>query len=95
MEKPKQVLPSVSSNAFIAPRHLCRLLGISRRTLRRWIKTKILPAPMRLGSGGQTLRWHPNEIISFLQMATEVGLVKPKTALLHPEDGEQEECEHS
>jgi excisionase family DNA binding protein len=84
MEKPNQAVESVPGSAFMAPRHLCRLLGISRRTLRRWVATKLLPAPMRLGRHGQTLRWRHREIFDFLAAATEVGLVKPKVDMTNP-----------
>ena len=90
MDKPDQASAAVVTDRLISPRYLCRVLGISRRTLRRWVESKLLPPPMRLGPHGQTLRWRPREIISFLEMAGEVGLVKPKVDMTNPE---REECE--
>jgi excisionase family DNA binding protein len=85
MEKPEQTSAAVATDRLIAPRYLCRVLGISRRTLRRWVESKLLPAPMRLGAHGQTLRWRPSEIINFLETAREVGLVKAKEEEPSPE----------
>jgi predicted DNA-binding transcriptional regulator AlpA len=90
MDKPDQASSNVATDRLLAPRYLCRVLGISRRTLRRWVENNYLPAPIRLGPHGQTLRWRPREIISFLETASEVGLVKPKVDMTNPE---REECE--
>jgi len=91
MDKPDQTSAAVATDRLIAPRYLCRVLGISRRTLRRWVESKLLPPPMRLGPHGQTLRWRPREIIDFLDTAMEMGLVKPQANLANQEceEGEQ------
>jgi predicted DNA-binding transcriptional regulator AlpA len=78
MEKPSPVSETVSKDQLIPPRHLCRALGISRRTLRRWVESKLFPAPIRLGPHGQTLRWAPSEVVGFLEAAAEMGSAKPK-----------------
>jgi predicted DNA-binding transcriptional regulator AlpA len=91
MDKPDQASAAVVTDRLIAPRYLCRVLGISRRTLRRWVESKLLPPPMRLGPHGQTLRWRPREIIEFLDTAMEMGLVKPKAETASPECEKGEE----
>jgi len=58
---------------------VCKLLAISRRTLRYWIEKKIFPEPMRIGPDGRVLRWHPADVIDYLQqtrghVATEKAL---------------------
>lgn len=90
MEKPAETSAAVATDRLIAPRYLCRVLGISRRTLRRWIESKLLLSPMRLGPHGQTLRWRPREIIEFLDTAMEMGLVKTKSEVPNSENGERE-----
>jgi predicted DNA-binding transcriptional regulator AlpA len=91
MDKPDQASSNVATDRLLAPRYLCRVLGISRRTLRRWVENNYLPAPIRLGPHGQTLRWRPREIIEFLDTAMEIGLVKPKAETASPacEKGEE------
>jgi predicted DNA-binding transcriptional regulator AlpA len=93
MDKPDQTSAAVATDRLIAPHNLCRVLGISRRTLRRWVESKLLPPPMRLGPHGQTLRWRPREIISFLETASEVGLVKTEPEVSNSESVEREERE--
>ncbi len=91
MDKPDQASAAVVTDRLISPRYLCRVLGISRRTLRRWVENNYLPPPIRLGPHGQTLRWRPREIISFLETASEVGLIKTKPEASNLEGGEREE----
>ncbi len=57
----------VSPNLLLTLEMLCKLLSISRRTLRSWVSQQILPAPLRLGPGGRTLRWHPGEVVDYLK----------------------------
>ena len=80
MEKSKPPFEDLFTKACLSPRYLCRILGISRRTLRRWIAQKFVPPPLRLGPDKQTLRWRPREIMEFLELAREMGMVKLGTA---------------
>ena len=59
--------PGQSASGLWTPQILCRLLSISRRTLRYWIQKKVLPAPMRIGPDGRVLRWHPADVIDYLE----------------------------
>jgi predicted DNA-binding transcriptional regulator AlpA len=90
MENIKPPSEEVSTKALLNPQYLCRVLGISRRTLRRWIESKFMPAPLRLGPDKQTLRWRPREIIEFLELAREMGMVKPPTESPAPEESTRE-----
>ena len=47
------------------PQMVCKILSISRRTLRSWVKDNILPPPLRLGKG-RILRWQPADVVDFL-----------------------------
>jgi predicted DNA-binding transcriptional regulator AlpA len=78
MEKSSPVSETVSKDQLIPPRQLCQALGISRRTLRRWVESKLFPAPIRLGPHGQTLRWAPSEVVGFLEVAAEMSSLKRK-----------------
>ncbi len=46
---------------------ICKILSISRRTLRYWVKKDILPQPLRIGPDGRTLRWHPADLVDYLK----------------------------
>ena len=71
--------PGPSANVLLTPQVLCKLLSISRRTLRYWIQKKVLPEPMRIGPDGRLVRGHPADVIDYLQrtrgrVATEKAL---------------------
>ncbi|MFO0880709.1 MAG: hypothetical protein U0840_25535 [Gemmataceae bacterium] len=40
---------------LVSPKELCRMLGIRRRTLFRWIATGLWPEPIRLNA--RVIRW--------------------------------------
>ncbi len=48
---------------LLTPDDMCQLLGISRRTLLRWISSGRVPAPIRVGSEGRPLLRWPAEVI--------------------------------
>jgi predicted DNA-binding transcriptional regulator AlpA len=49
---------------------ICKILSISRRTLRYWVKKNVLPEPLRLGPDGRNLRWHPADVVEYLKMTS-------------------------
>jgi len=51
---------------LFTPQMICKLLSISRRTLRYWVKKNVLPQPLRIGPDGRVLRWHPNDVMNYL-----------------------------
>jgi excisionase family DNA binding protein len=51
---------------LFTPQDVCKLLSISRRTLRYWIQKKVLPEPFRIGPDGRLLRWHPADVVDYL-----------------------------
>ena len=72
-------LGPTSTNVLWTPQIICKLLSISRRTLRYWVKKKVLPEPLRIGPDGRVMRWHPADVIAYLQktrgrVATEKAL---------------------
>ena len=64
---PQPRSPGPPVTVLWTPQILCKLLSISRRTLRYWIQKKVLPEPMRIGPDGRVLRWHPADVIDYLQ----------------------------
>jgi predicted DNA-binding transcriptional regulator AlpA len=52
---------------LLTPRAICRVLSISRRTLRYWISKNLFPRPLRVGPDGRLLRWHPADLVDYLQ----------------------------
>jgi predicted DNA-binding transcriptional regulator AlpA len=67
MENRMRSVPEPPSNVLLTPRTICKILSISRRTLRYWVKKDILPQPLRLGPDGRTLRWHPADLVDYLK----------------------------
>ena len=61
---------------FLTPKAVCRLLSISRRTLRYWVKKNLLPAPLRLGPDGRVLRWHIADVVDYLKRARDQHVEK-------------------
>jgi excisionase family DNA binding protein len=51
---------------LLTPETICKLLSISRRTLRSWIQKKVFPDPFRIGPDGRLLRWHPADVVNYL-----------------------------
>jgi hypothetical protein len=43
MESPTNSVPELSSGILLTPRMICKVLSISRRTLRYWVQKNILP----------------------------------------------------
>jgi predicted DNA-binding transcriptional regulator AlpA len=58
-----------AATVFLTADNLCQLLSVSRRTLRYWASKGLLPAPLRLGPSGRTLRWHIEEVLAFLRQS--------------------------
>lgn len=50
----------------ITKKELAKMLGVSERTIHRWIKSKRLPAPMRT-EGGNNGGWLEFTILDFLK----------------------------
>jgi hypothetical protein len=59
--------PQPFSGVLLTPQIICKILSISRRTLRYWVQKNFLPEPLRLGPDGRTLRWHPADFLDFLK----------------------------
>ncbi len=51
---------------LFTPQMICKILSISRRTLRSWVARQAFPEPLRIGPDGRVLRWHPNDVINYL-----------------------------
>lgn len=51
----------------LKPEQVCRLLAVSRNTLRRLVKAKRFPAPIRVTPN--CLRWDEAEVAAFLAKA--------------------------
>jgi predicted DNA-binding transcriptional regulator AlpA len=60
-------LKATSSNVLLTPQMICRVLSISRRTLRYWISKNLFPEPLRIGPTGRLLRWHPADLVDYLK----------------------------
>jgi predicted DNA-binding transcriptional regulator AlpA len=90
MEHPTSSVPESSAGILLTPRMICKILSISRRTLRYWVKKDILPQPLRLGPDGRTLRWHPADLVDYLKRTR--GQTAARAALPGlPHDGGPEE----
>ncbi len=53
----------VIEREMLSPREVARRLGVSRRTVRRWVAAGVLPA-YRVGG---VIRIHPEELARFLE----------------------------
>jgi hypothetical protein len=49
MENRTNSVPEPSTGILPASRMICKILSISRRTLRYWVNKDLLPQPLRLG----------------------------------------------
>jgi predicted DNA-binding transcriptional regulator AlpA len=58
--------PKPSSAILLTPEIICKILSISRRTLRYWVQKKVFPQPLRIGPDGRLLRWHPADVMDYL-----------------------------
>jgi predicted DNA-binding transcriptional regulator AlpA len=58
--------PKASGTILLTPEMVCKVLSISRRTLRSWIQKKVFPQPLRIGPDGRILRWHPADLVDYL-----------------------------
>ena len=56
----------LSGSLLLTPPMICKILSISRRTLRYWIQKGNFPQPLRIGPDGRTLRWHPADVVDYL-----------------------------
>jgi predicted DNA-binding transcriptional regulator AlpA len=56
-----------SSIVLLTPEAICKVLSISRRTLRYWINKNQFPQPLRVGPDGRLLRWHPADLVDYLK----------------------------
>jgi excisionase family DNA binding protein len=61
MSKPPR---STAPIDYMTPREVCNTARIVSRTLRRWIKNKGFPQPVRLGP--RIVRFHRHEVMAFL-----------------------------
>jgi predicted DNA-binding transcriptional regulator AlpA len=67
MENRTNSVPESSAGILLTPRMICKILSISRRTLRYWVNEDLLPQPLRPGPDGRTLRWHPADVVDYLK----------------------------
>jgi len=63
-----QLLP-----VLYGPNDVCRLIGISRRTLYRLVSAGEFPGGLKIGARRV---WHPGELDSYLRTASQVKLAK-------------------
>jgi predicted DNA-binding transcriptional regulator AlpA len=52
---------------LLSARDVAQRLGLSVRTVWRWSMIGHLPPPVRMGTGGRTVRWKAAEIERFVQ----------------------------
>lgn len=52
---------------LLTRRDLCRLLGVTNTTLYRWSRKGYGPVPIHIGSGAKGIRYHLDEVESFLR----------------------------
>lgn len=52
---------------LLTPRQAAALLAIGTRTLYRWVRAGLLPAPVRLGPTGKTPRWRESDILAYIE----------------------------
>ena len=67
MEHRTVSVPQASSSILLTPAMICKILSISRRTLRYWVQKQVFPEPLRIGPDGRTLRWHPADVVDYLK----------------------------
>jgi predicted DNA-binding transcriptional regulator AlpA len=79
MEQRTRSISQPSSSTLLTPEMICTVLSISRRTLRYWVKKQVFPEPLRIGPDGRLLRWHPADLLAYLQ--TTRGRVGAQAAL--------------
>jgi predicted DNA-binding transcriptional regulator AlpA len=73
---------------YVGFTEVCRMLGRSRRTLQRWIRDKIFPAPVMVGP--HTARWRLAAVVEHLRRLEdqrgdpdrEQGAAAPKRRLV-------------
>jgi excisionase family DNA binding protein len=56
---------------LLRTKEVARLFGVSPRTVWRWVKRGLLPAPARLR--GKIVRWPTRDILSYLQVWREIN----------------------
>jgi predicted DNA-binding transcriptional regulator AlpA len=52
---------------LLTSKQVCRMLCISSRTLYYWLSKHKFPQPLRIGPNGRVLRWHPDDLLQYLQ----------------------------
>lgn len=57
------------------PVDVCRLIGISRRTLHRLVTAGRFPGGLKVGAKRV---WHPGELDNYLRQASQVELTKAR-----------------
>lgn len=67
--RPKVELPAQYGSAA----DVCRMLGITRWTLRRRVKAGLLPKPIPSPAGTRAPRWDLRKIAELMQQAAEPG----------------------
>jgi len=56
---------------LLRTKEVARLFGISPRTVWRWVKRHLLPAPVRLH--GKIVRWPTRDILPYLRAWREIN----------------------
>lgn len=75
-------IPARASVELLTVRDLAQLLKLQPRTVRQWVRSRLLPPPLRLGKHGRILRWRIADLAAYL---TEVRRIQG-----HAEDAESE-----
>ena len=75
--KPSNESALTSYHSLLTSEILSAVLGISQRTLRRWVRHGHFLPPMHIGPYGAP-RWHPQDVITYLRASD--GQVKQSRA---------------
>jgi predicted DNA-binding transcriptional regulator AlpA len=71
---------STSEGCLLDPKALAKLLGISVRTIRNWVRQGHFPQPLRMGPRGRMIRWTPTQIMTYLKANREANAARTATS---------------
>lgn len=66
----KAETPRFDLDPLISSASICRMFGVTSRTLQRWILTERFPRPLKLSP--RCLRWHLSEVRQHIAKLREV-----------------------
>jgi predicted DNA-binding transcriptional regulator AlpA len=71
---------STSEGCLLDQKALAKLLGISVRTIRNWVRQGHFPQPLRMGPRGRMIRWTPTQIMTYLKANREAFAARTATS---------------